>query len=108
MLKNKDSLKHEHDYYYEMADFFSIFADCTRIKILHTLLDGGKCVKKICSIVGIKQSTCSHQLKLLRQYKVVKAKRDGRLIRYFIDDYRIEEILAMAKDHFNKESHTNA
>lgn len=74
-------LKYEHDYYYNMAEFFSIFSDPTRLKILHALLDGEKCVKKICEIVGLNQSTCSHQLKILRQYKVVKAKREGKFIR---------------------------
>ncbi len=92
-------LKHEHDYYYNMADFFSIFADCTRVKILHALLDGEKCVKKICAIVDINQSTCSHQLKILRQYKVVKAKRDGRFVKYSISDDRIKEIIEVAEDH---------
>lgn len=52
-----------------------------KLKILHTLLDNEKCVKNICEIIELNQSTCSHQLKILRQYKVVKAKREGKFIR---------------------------
>ncbi|WGS64324.1 ArsR/SmtB family transcription factor [Marinitoga aeolica] len=95
-------LKHDHDYYYDMAEFFSIFADPTRLKILHALLDGEKCVKKICQIVGLNQSTCSHQLKILRQYKVVKAKREGKFIRYSLDDSHIKDLIEVGEEHINE------
>ena len=105
-MRKENSLQHKHDYYYDMADFFSIFADCTRLKILHALLDGEKCVKKICETVGISQSTCSHQLKILRQYKVVEAHRAGKFIRYSLNDEHIKEIIEVGVSHIkgkNKE-----
>jgi ArsR family transcriptional regulator len=101
-LTKEKILKHEHDYYYEMSNFFSIFADCTRLKILHALLDGDKCVKKICDVVGINQSACSHQLKILRQYKVVKPKRSGRFVRYSIDNEYIKEIIKIGESRIER------
>ena len=85
--------------FYDMAEFYSIFTNPTRLRILYTLLDGEKCVKKICEILDINQSTCSHQLKLLRQYKVVKIKRDGRFIRYSLSDDHIREIIEVGENH---------
>ncbi len=102
MTAKEKKLKHEHDYYYEMSSFFSMFADCTRLKILHTLLDGDKCVKEISEVVGISQSACSHQLKTLRQYKVVKSKRVGRFVRYSISNEYIKEIVKIGESHIDK------
>ncbi len=89
----KKILRHSHNNYYDMADFFSIFTNPTRLKILYTLLDGEKCVKKICEILKINQSTCSHQLKILRQYNIVSIKRDGKFVRYSISNEHVKGIL---------------
>jgi|GEM_PF-2910005 len=91
--------RESHDYYVDMAELFSIFSDPTRLKVLHALLDGEKCVKKICEIVGLNQSTCSHQLKILKQYKVVKAIRDGKYIRYSISDDKIKKIIEIGEKY---------
>ena len=66
--------------FYETAALFSIFSDPTRLKIIFILLDGAKNVKSICQILDIKQSTCSHQLKILKQSEIVKSKRKGQHI----------------------------
>lgn len=63
------------------------------------LLDGEKCVQKISSILNLNQSTCSHQLKLLKQYKLVKARREGKFIRYSLDDEHIEKIIKIGDEH---------
>ncbi len=102
ILNKTKKIIETHDYYENMAELFSIFSDPTRLKILHALLDGEKCVKKICEIVGIKQSTCSHQLKLLRQHKVVKTIRDGKFIRYKISDDKIKEIIELGEKYSSK------
>lgn len=78
--------------FYETAALFSIFSDPTRLKIIFILLDGAKNVKSICQILDIKQSTCSHQLKILKQSEIVKSKRKGQHIFYFINNNYVKRI----------------
>ncbi|WP_129409754.1 ArsR/SmtB family transcription factor [Marinitoga lauensis] len=63
---------------YDIASVFYIFSDPTRLKIMIALLDGEKNVKSICESLNIKQSTCSHQLKILKQFKFVGTRRKGQ------------------------------
>ncbi|MCD6450522.1 MAG: winged helix-turn-helix transcriptional regulator [Thermotogaceae bacterium] len=104
MSKKIEKLKYDDDYFYNLAAFFSIFSDPTRLKILHALLDGEKCVKKISEIVGLNQSTCSHQLKILRQHKVVKIKREGRFVRYSLNDDHIKKLMNVGEEHLSEEN----
>ncbi|RKX48558.1 MAG: transcriptional regulator [Thermotogae bacterium] len=92
----------EHRYYQELADFFSVFVDPTRLKILHVLMDGEKCVKKISELVGLNQSACSHQLRTLKHHGLVKSKREGKFIRYSICDEHISEIIEIGSIHIGE------
>ena len=67
---------------YDLADFFKIFADSTRIRILCTLLYGEMCVSEIGDALDMTQSAISHQLRVLKQAKLVKNRRDGKTIYY--------------------------
>ncbi|MDD2221739.1 MAG: metalloregulator ArsR/SmtB family transcription factor [Clostridia bacterium] len=83
----------------DIADFFKIFGDLTRIKILFAISEKPLCVHDLALILGMTQSAVSHQLKTLRHYKLVKIERDGRLVFYVIDDEHIAEILSAGQEH---------
>ena len=76
-----------------LADFFSIFSDCTRIRIVSALAISEMCVNDISNVLGINQTTASHQLKLLRSVGAVKAKRQGKIVFYAIASDTINEVM---------------
>ena len=76
-----------------LADFFSIFSDCTRIRIVSALAISEMCVNDISKVLGINQTTVSHQLKSLRVAGAVKAKRQGKIIFYSIASDTINEVM---------------
>ena len=67
---------------YDLADFFKVFGDSTRIKILYVLFQSEMCVCDIAQLLGMTQSAISHQLRVLKQMKLVKFRRDGKTIFY--------------------------
>lgn len=95
ILDNEDQL-------IEMAELFKVFGDSTRIKILCSLLQGEKCVQQIVDTVGASQSAVSHQLRILKQAKLVKNQRQGKQIVYCLADDHVRTILGMAKDHLEE------
>ena len=86
----------------EVAELFKIFGDSTRIKILNLLLEEELCVCDIANIVGTTQSAISHQLRLLKQSKLVKFRRDGKTIFYSLDDEHIEQIVKKGSEHIEE------
>ena len=88
---------------FEMAELFKVFGDSTRIKILYTLFQGEQCVSDICERLQMGQSAISHQLRLLKQAKLVKARRQGKQIMYSLADLHVETIIGMAKEHLEEE-----
>lgn len=84
---------------YDLAEFFKVFADSTRIKILCVLLKSEMCVCDISDILSVSQSAVSHQLRLLKQMKLVKFRRDGRTVYYSLSDSHIETILNQGFEH---------
>ena len=80
----------------ELADFYTVFADPTRIKLLYALLESEMCV---CEAVGISQSATSHQLRFLKEKGVVGNRRAGQSIYYRLIDDHIVLILAMGLEH---------
>jgi len=83
----------------DLADFFRVFGDSTRIRILWTLREGEKCVDDIATAAGISMSACSHQLKTLRNADLVETRRDGKRINYRISDEHVDIILKVALEH---------
>lgn len=77
----------------DIADFFSIFSDATRVKLLSALSIAEMCVTDLCLMVQMPQSTVSHQLKSLRVLKMVKCRRIGKIIYYSIANKYISEVL---------------
>lgn len=87
---------------YDMAELFKVFGDSTRIKILCCLFDGERCVQDITQWVGASQSAISHQLRILKQSKLVRCRRQGKSILYALSDDHVKTILGMAKDHLEE------
>ncbi len=87
---------------YDLADFFKVFADTTRIKILYVLLCQEMCVCDIADTLKMTQSAISHQLRLLKQMDLVKYRREGKTIFYSLADGHIESILSQGLEHINE------
>lgn len=88
---------------YELADFFKVFADSTRIRILYVLKCSEMCVCDIAQILNMTQSAISHQLRVLKQMKLVKNRREGKTIFYSLADNHITTILSQGMEHIEEE-----
>lgn len=84
---------------YDVADFYKMFADSTRIKILYTLLEQELCVGDLVLALNMTQSAVSHQLKTLRQSGLVKFRKDGKTIYYSLDDEHVSVLLTQGLEH---------
>ncbi|WRS27573.1 metalloregulator ArsR/SmtB family transcription factor [Oscillospiraceae bacterium MB08-C2-2] len=87
---------------FDLADFFKVFADSTRIRILWALEESEMCVCDLASLLNMTKSAISHQLKTLRNAKLVKFRRDGKVVYYSLDDHHIKEILLTAQEHVDE------
>lgn len=83
----------------DLADTFRVFGDSTRVKIITALLNGPLCVCDITDALGVSQSAVSHQLRILRSHRLVKYRREGRLVYYMLDDEHISSIIRAGLDH---------
>lgn len=84
---------------YELADFFKLLGDSTRISILWALSESEMCVCDICALLQMKQPAVSHQLRNLKQSRFVKSRREGKIVYYSLDDDHIRQLLNLAMDH---------
>ena len=84
---------------YELADLFKMFADSTRIKILYALMEKEMCVACIADAVGVSQSAVSHQLRLLKQARLVRFRREGKQVLYALSDNHVHSMLAQGMNH---------
>lgn len=89
----------DEDLLYDVAELFKIFGDSTRIRILSALLSQELCVCDICSLLNMTKSAVSHQLRILRQAKLVKNRRRGKEIYYSLDDDHVASIINLALEH---------
>ncbi len=87
------------EFLYELADLFSIFADTTRIKMLYALKGRHMSVSELAESVGVSQSAASHQLRTLKQARLVKFRKDGKNVYYSLCDDHVTTILEMGIDH---------
>ena len=84
---------------YDLADLFKTFGDTTRIKILYALMGQELCVADIAELVGATQSAVSHQLRTLKQARLVKFQRDGKNVIYSLSDDHVYTMLAQGMTH---------
>lgn len=84
---------------YELADLFKVFGDTTRIKILYALMGAELSVGDLADLVGASQSAVSHQLRTLKQARLVKFQRDGKNVIYSLSDDHVYTMLAQGMTH---------
>ena len=87
---------------YELADLFRVFGDSSPIKILYALHDSELCVQDLANAVQLSQSAVSHQLRVLKDSKLVRFHRDGKTVYYALDDDHVRSILSMGMDHIEE------
>ena len=88
----------------DVAELFKVFGDSTRTRILSALFEAELCVCDIASLLGMTKSAVSHQLRILRQTKVVKNRKQGKEVYYSLDDDHISRIYKMALEHLAEEN----
>lgn len=86
----------------DLSEFFKVFADSTRLKILFVLLRSEMCVYDIAQVLNMSQSAISHQLRVLKQMSLVKYRREGKAIFYALADSHIVTILSQGIDHIEE------
>ena len=84
---------------YDLADFFKTFGDTTRVKILYALMEQDVCVADLAEAIGATQSAVSHQLRTLKQSRLVRAKREGKNVVYSLSDDHVQSILDQGMTH---------
>lgn len=87
---------------YDLAEFFKVFGDTTRIKILYVLMKSEMCVCDIAAILGMTQSAISHQLRFLKQSRLVKYRKEGKTVFYSLDDEHVDTIFNMGLVHLEE------
>lgn len=86
----------------DLADFFKVFGDATRVKILYVLLQSEMCVCDLAEVLQMTQSAISHQLRVLKQAKLVKNRREGKTVFYSLEDGHIQTILNQGMEHISE------
>lgn len=89
----------------ELAETFKLLGDLTRVKILDALAQQELCVCDLATLVGLSESAVSHQLRLLRNMRLVRARRAGRMVFYALDDHHILSLLQQASRHVGEPEH---
>ncbi|MBE5787405.1 MAG: helix-turn-helix transcriptional regulator [Clostridiales bacterium] len=84
---------------YDLAELYKVFGDSTRIRILYALFEAELCVCDIAALLGMTQSAISHQLRVLKQSKLVKYRREGKTIFYALADDHVRTIINMGMEH---------
>lgn len=86
----------------DLADFFKVFGDSTRIRILYVLFQSEMCVCDLAQVLNMTQSAISHQLRILKQMKLVANRRDGKTVFYSLADSHIETIMNQGMEHIRE------
>ena len=87
---------------YFLSEFYKVFGDATRIKILYVLLNQESCVNDIAKELNMTPSSISHQLRILKQNRPVKFRRDGKTVYYSLADHHVETILSQGLEHIEE------
>lgn len=87
---------------YDLAELFKALGDNTRVKILYALLNSEMCVCDIAALLGMTQSAISHQLRVLKQSRLVKYRREGKIVYYSLDDEHVKHIFDQGLIHISE------
>ena len=101
-VKKVVSLMPDDSIIYDLAELFKVFADSTRMKIIAALLEEELNVSEIAAITNSTPSDISHQLRVLKQAKLVKGRKDGKAVYYSLDDDHVRKIYEIGKEHIEE------
>ena len=99
IVKKALAVQPEEEQLADLADLFKNFSDTTRIRILSLLISDEMCVADITAALNATQSAVSHQLRILKQSRLVKSRRDGKIVYYSLADDHVKTIFAMGMEH---------
>lgn len=102
IINNVNTEMLDEDTLQDVSDLFKVFSDSTRIKIIFALFKSEMCVCDIAALLQMNQSAISHQLRVLKQSRLVKYRKEGKSVYYSLDDDHIKQIFHMALDHINE------
>ena len=88
---------------YDLAELFKVFGDSTRIRILFVLFEAEVCVCDLAEVLHMTQSAISHQLRILKQSKLVKSRREGKSIFYSLADGHVRTIIDQGREHIEED-----
>ena len=92
----------DEDELYDLAELFKVFGDTTRVRILCALFESEMCVCDISMLLGMTQSSISHQLRVLKSAKLVKNRKEGKVVYYSLVDDHIKHIFAQGLEHISE------
>ncbi|MBQ6125796.1 MAG: helix-turn-helix transcriptional regulator [Erysipelotrichaceae bacterium] len=84
---------------YDVAELFKNFSDSTRIRILYCLIENERSVTEICDLLNMNQSAISHQLRILKNSKLIKNRREGKTVYYSLADDHVYNIISQGIEH---------
>ena len=87
---------------YDLAELFKVFGDSTRIKILYALFGAELCVGDIAQLLGMSQTAVSRQLRVLRTHKLVKGRKEGKIVFYSLSDDHVRTIIDQGMEHVDE------
>ncbi len=87
---------------YDLAELFKVFGDSTRTRILWALDEAEMCVCDLAYLLNMTQSAVSHQLRVLKQAKLVKNRREGKIVFYSLEDEHVRLIFELGLEHINE------
>ena len=87
---------------FDLAEFYKVFADSTRIKILYVLFESEMCVGGIAQLLNMTMSAISHQLRVLKGARLVKQRREGKTVFYSLSDDHVRTIIEMGMEHISE------
>ena len=102
IVEKVDAEMPDEEILYDLAELFKLFGDSTRIKILYVLFASEMCVCDIAQLLGMSQSAISHQLRALKQAKLVRYRREGKQVFYSLADGHVRTILGQGMEHISE------
>ena len=102
LVKIVEETMPEETEFYDLAELFKVFGDSTRIRILFVLFEAEVCVCDLAAALHMTQSAISHQLRILKQNKLVKNRREGKSVFYSLADAHVRTIIAQGREHIEE------
>ncbi len=102
IIERVSNIMPDDDMLYDLAELFHIFGDSTRIKILYALFESEMCVCAIAELLSMNQSAISHQLRILKQSKLVGCRREGKTVFYYLADDHVRTIIGQGMEHIEE------